>query len=164
MNRRELFDSTRALGAAFVAATALPGLFTWWRTSRVKDVAARTWADLGVASKVGAAVWQRGTLTIERVNRWRREVAEEVVYVRRNAGGFEAVSAICPHTGCLVKTRNEGFECPCHKSRFDAEGASLEGPSPRPLDRLECKVERGRLLVRYRRFRPGLSDPVPIDS
>lgn len=163
MNRRQLFDSARALGAALVAATALPVLFTWWRTSRVKNSAGRSWADLGVASKVGAAFWQRSTLSIERVNRWRREVLEEVVYIRRKADGIEAVSAICPHTGCLVKTRADGFECPCHESRFDAEGASREGPSPRPLDRLECKVERGRVLVRYRRFRPGLSKPVPID-
>ena len=164
MNRRGLLDSARGLGAALVAATSLPALFTWWRTSRARDRAEQAWADLGAVSKVEGASWQRRTLTLERVNRWRRELQEEVVYLRRKGEALEAVSAICPHTGCLVKTHADGFECPCHKSRFDAEGASLEGPSPRPLDRLECKLERGRLLVRYRRFRPGLGQPDPIES
>jgi Rieske Fe-S protein len=164
VNRRELLDSARGLAAALAAATALPVLLSWWRTSRAKDPVGKAWADLGAASKVEEVAWQRRTLSLERVNRWRREVQEDVVYLRRKGDALEALSAICPHTGCLVKPRAEGFECPCHKSRFDAEGTSLEGPAPRPLDRLECKVERGRLLVRYRRFRPGLPQQDPIDS
>jgi Rieske Fe-S protein len=150
VNRRELLESARGLAAALVAATSLPVLFTWWRTSRAKDRAPKAWADLGAASKVESALWQRRTLTLERVNRWRRDVQEEVVYLRRKGDAVESVSAICPHTGCLVKPRAEGFECPCHKSRFDPEGASIDGPSPRALDRLECKVERGRLPAQAR--------------
>ena len=64
----------------------------------------------------------------------------------------------------LVRLGAEGFLCPCHRSLFDLEGKSVDGPSPRPLDRLECKTERGRALVRFRRFRPGVRTPEPLDA
>jgi Rieske Fe-S protein len=31
---------------------------------------------------------------------------------------------------------------------FDARGAVVEGPPPRPLDRVEARVEAGTVLVR----------------
>jgi glycine/D-amino acid oxidase-like deaminating enzyme/nitrite reductase/ring-hydroxylating ferredoxin subunit len=56
--------------------------------------------------------------------------------VHRAADGkFFAVSAKCPHMGCLVhwNEAESSWDCPCHGSRFDARGAVLEGPALRPL-------------------------------
>jgi len=51
----------------------------------------------------------------------------------RTASGLAAISNTCTHLGCVVATTEVGFDCPCHGSRFDPDGAVLGGPAPRPL-------------------------------
>ncbi|MBM4088025.1 MAG: Rieske 2Fe-2S domain-containing protein [Planctomycetes bacterium] len=51
----------------------------------------------------------------------------------RDAEGVYAISTICTHLGCLVKSTSEGFECPCHGSRFAPDGTVTKGPAPLPL-------------------------------
>ncbi len=48
----------------------------------------------------------------------------------RDAEGVYAVSLICTHLGCVVKNIPEGFECPCHGSKFTMDGAVTKGPAP----------------------------------
>jgi len=53
---------------------------------------------------------------------------------RTGADTFEAFSMVCTHEGCLTQIRNgERFECPCHLSRFAADGSVINGPADRPL-------------------------------
>ncbi|MBC8530309.1 FAD-dependent oxidoreductase [Gehongia tenuis] len=41
---------------------------------------------------------------------------------------------VCTHMGCrLHETADHTFECPCHGSRFDADGEVIDGPANRPL-------------------------------
>jgi cytochrome b6-f complex iron-sulfur subunit len=69
------------------------------------------------------------------------------VAVFRDAGGAYAVSTICTHLGCVVKTNAEGFECPCHGSGFARDGEVKKGPAPRPLPWLKVTVAGGTLTV-----------------
>ncbi len=55
------------------------------------------------------------------------------VTIVRTEAGMAAISNTCTHLGCVVGTTEIGFDCPCHGSRFDAEGTVLGGPAPRPL-------------------------------
>ena len=55
------------------------------------------------------------------------------VAVFRDADGVYAVSLICTHLGCIVKQSPDGFECPCHGSRFTGDGAVTKGPAPKAL-------------------------------
>ncbi len=64
-------------------------------------------------------------------------VPEKNIFIYRTRGGFRAVSALCPHLGCVVASQGSGFRCPCHGSTFDAHGAVLGGPAPRPLSWLK---------------------------
>jgi Rieske Fe-S protein len=56
------------------------------------------------------------------------------IYVVRTASGFNAVTAICTHANCTVEWNGStAFECPCHGSRFTADGIVTNGPAFRPL-------------------------------
>jgi cytochrome b6-f complex iron-sulfur subunit len=50
--------------------------------------------------------------------------------------GVKALYKVCTHLGCLYKwvDTNDRFECPCHGSKFQADGTYIEGPAPRSLD------------------------------
>ncbi|WP_199433428.1 FAD-dependent oxidoreductase [Qaidamihabitans albus] len=65
-------------------------------------------------------------------------VGKKGVY-RDDEGGLHAVSLRCTHLGCLVRFNGaeRSWDCPCHGSRFDVDGAVLEGPAVRPLQRRE---------------------------
>jgi glycine/D-amino acid oxidase-like deaminating enzyme/nitrite reductase/ring-hydroxylating ferredoxin subunit len=56
-------------------------------------------------------------------------------YFRDDEGTLHGVSLRCTHLGCLVKfnAAERSWDCPCHGSRFDVDGAVLEGPATRPL-------------------------------
>ena len=69
------------------------------------------------------------------------------VAVYRDDQGVYAISRVCTHLGCIVKPTTEGFECPCHGSRYDRDGLVTKGPAPRPLQWLEVKEQGGALYV-----------------
>jgi Rieske Fe-S protein len=69
------------------------------------------------------------------------------VAIFKDAEGVYAVSTICTHLGCVVKANPEGFECPCHGSRFASNGEVTKGPAPRPLPWLKVNLSGGTLTV-----------------
>lgn len=58
---------------------------------------------------------------------------------RDEAGATHGVSLRCTHLGCLVRFNDaeRSWDCPCHGSRFDIDGAVLAGPATKPLERRE---------------------------
>jgi Rieske Fe-S protein len=53
-----------------------------------------------------------------------------------------AVSPTCSHMGCSVtwNAAETSWDCPCHGSRFDVDGAVLDGPAVRPLDGVDVEI------------------------
>lgn len=72
------------------------------------------------------------------------------IYIIHGPEGFYALSAVCTHLGCLtVWSPEQGqIACPCHGSKFNPEGAKIEGPAPRPLPWLKVVIsDEGDLMV-----------------
>lgn len=64
------------------------------------------------------------------------------------AGKVVAFSAICTHQGCIVVAAGKEFDCPCHKSSYDAAtGAVLGGPAPKPLPSVAVTVSGDAVLA-----------------
>jgi cytochrome b6-f complex iron-sulfur subunit len=64
--------------------------------------------------------------------------------------GLMALYMRCVHLGCRVPwcAPSQGFECPCHGSRYNAAGEYFGGPAPRNLDRFVVENQGGRLIIR----------------
>ncbi len=73
-------------------------------------------------------------------------------------------SPVCPHLGCQVYWNREKkqYDCPCHGSVFGPGGKVLAGPSPRALDTLPTKIEKGDLYVQWVQYKPAIPDKVPV--
>ena len=69
------------------------------------------------------------------------------VALYRDAGGIFAISTVCTHLGCIVKTGPEGFDCPCHGSRFAPDGKVIRGPAPKALPWLEVRHAGGNQFI-----------------
>ena len=91
------------------------------------------------------------------------------LFVFREGKSFYAISASCTHLGCTVKytklnqpkrVKISGaekdisfeFHCPCHGSKYYADGTNYSGPAPRPLHwyKLEIAPDDGQLVVDMR--------------
>lgn len=59
----------------------------------------------------------------------------------RDAQGVWAVTTVCTHLGCIVKSHAGGFECPCHGSRFAPDGKVQKGPAPAALAWLKVALD-----------------------
>ena len=64
--------------------------------------------------------------------------------------GLMALWQKCVHLGCRVPecASSQGFECPCHGSKYNYHGEYDSGPAPRNLDRFALEVDgQGNLIV-----------------
>lgn len=60
---------------------------------------------------------------------------KKVAVFRDADGQITKRSAVCTHMGCIVRWNQaeSTWDCPCHGSRFKAEGAVISGPAETPL-------------------------------
>jgi Rieske Fe-S protein len=64
---------------------------------------------------------------------------EEVTVGRDQAGEPHAVKTTCRHLGCVVTWNDaeESWDCPCHGSRYSADGQMLNAPTTKDLTKVE---------------------------
>jgi glycine/D-amino acid oxidase-like deaminating enzyme/nitrite reductase/ring-hydroxylating ferredoxin subunit len=68
-----------------------------------------------------------------------RITGRHLAVFRDDSGALHIRSARCPHLGCIVgwNEADRTWECPCHGSRFTAEGELAQGPATEGLERRE---------------------------
>ena len=65
-----------------------------------------------------------------------------VALKRTGPDTFDCYSLACTHEGCLLDiTNGQRFDCPCHFSRFDDNGAVVNGPATRPLQKITTSYD-----------------------
>jgi glycine/D-amino acid oxidase-like deaminating enzyme/nitrite reductase/ring-hydroxylating ferredoxin subunit len=64
-----------------------------------------------------------------------REGLAKVAAFRDESGELHKLSAVCTHAGCILRWNSleRCWDCPCHGSHFDVDGAVLNGPAIAPL-------------------------------
>lgn len=71
-------------------------------------------------------------------------ISGDAVVHRHADGRVQAWSARCTHLGCrLDRVIDDALVCPCHGSRFDAQGQVLTGPAVKPLVSLQVRAKDG---------------------
>jgi glycine/D-amino acid oxidase-like deaminating enzyme/nitrite reductase/ring-hydroxylating ferredoxin subunit len=60
----------------------------------------------------------------------------KIAVSRSDDGSLTELSAVCPHLGCIVEWNSAEYtwDCPCHGSRFRANGRVINGPANRDLE------------------------------
>ena len=66
------------------------------------------------------------------------------------AGGLMALFQRCVHLGCRVPwcSPSQGFECPCHGSKYNSVGEYFGGPAPRNLDRFVVELVGNNFIIK----------------
>lgn len=66
---------------------------------------------------------------------------EQLAVMKDQTGVITALSAVCTHLGCVVDWNgiDRTWDCPCHGSRFDADGKVLTGPAVKPLEKRQVR-------------------------
>jgi glycine/D-amino acid oxidase-like deaminating enzyme/nitrite reductase/ring-hydroxylating ferredoxin subunit len=68
-----------------------------------------------------------------------------VAVSRNDDGSLESVSALCTHAACIVhwNKSDKTWDCPCHGSRFHADGSVRAGPAVDALSAVELQPPAG---------------------
>jgi glycine/D-amino acid oxidase-like deaminating enzyme/nitrite reductase/ring-hydroxylating ferredoxin subunit len=79
-----------------------------------------------------------------------RDGTRKLAVYRDEQGELHALSAKCTHLGCVVhwNSAERSWDCPCHASRFDMDGAVLHGPAASPLAKKVLTPEGTRLATK----------------
>jgi Rieske Fe-S protein len=60
----------------------------------------------------------------------------QVAVYKDESGKVTQLSPVCPHAGCTVQwnAADKTWDCPCHGSRFQTDGAFMSGPAGKGLE------------------------------
>ena len=116
----DLYDSLRA--TPFVTQESMKNnleVGMHWIGDRLKGLT--SWSTEDVAPEEGKLINYKG---------------ETVGVYKDEAGKVTAVSATCPHLGCIVNwnSAEKSWDCPCHGGRFTCEGKIIQSPATKDLE------------------------------
>lgn len=108
------------------------------------------WVEAGDLSQLQVDQPEELVFRRNRIDGWKTTSEKSTAWVVKKANNeVIAYAPQCTHLGCAYhwEAQQKGFMCPCHTSLFSVDGAVVSGPAPRPLDRLEVKVDGNKILI-----------------
>jgi len=165
LRRRVLKWITAVGGIAAACLAGLPSLRAFLSPTFRKPQGI-AWVKLGEADLFDLDVPAKVDFVETVTDAWvENRVLRSVWVYTSDSENFVVYNGRCTHLGCGFGFDKDSklFRCPCHLGAFDLKsGAVLAGPPPRPLDRLETKVEGGILYAAYEDFRVGVAEKVAV--
>jgi len=156
VTRRQFFN--RAITATFGSFMGLMGLYSlaffWPKLSGGfgTDVDAGSVAE--IQSKVFASDGSILPMFVPEARAFvvpaPAKLSEQFATRNVEAAGLMALFQRCVHLGCRVPWcgPSQGFECPCHGSKYNSIGEYFAGPAPRNLDRFEVEISNDRFIIK----------------
>ena len=149
-NRRSFLQiATAIIGGVMGLAAGIPligfAISPAWKKGESK------WVNIGLVDRLKNSRYKKVNYTFIAKDGWVKATKKRSVYVTDKGNGeWSVFTRTCSHLGCLVRwdESQESFLCPCHGAVFDKNGAVVAGPPPKPLQKLEVKVESGILFVK----------------
>ncbi len=158
-----IISGVGALTSAFLAG--VPALRAFLSPLRVAR-RGQEWVRLGEADQFEFGVPTKVDFVQTVQDAWIETRALRDVWVYTDDGEtFTVYNGRCTHLACGYRFDEARgvFQCPCHNGLYDLKtGAVLGGPPPRPLDKLETRIERGILYVAYQSFRAGVPEKAAV--
>ena len=158
-SRRSFLGALLGLASAVIAAILAIPVLRYLLSPLTTESTTSGWSAAGRLSEATAAPGPLSrTLDLKQHDGWREIESTPKVYLVKTGTTVQALSAICPHLGCIVPwdvSRKE-FVCPCHGGVFGPDGAYRSGPPRRGMDTLETRVTNGTVMVKYQTFRPDV--------
>lgn len=161
ISRRTFLGYLAGAMSAFIGIVAGVPILGYLAAPLGKKEEAR-WITLGKVDAFKDPEPKLITFTMTRKDGWVEvQEARTCWVVPQSGGNFVAFNGRCTHLGCAYSWRTSGehsgkFFCPCHDGLYNREGTVLDGPPPRPLDRLEVKVQGDEVMVLFQDFRLGV--------
>jgi Rieske Fe-S protein len=124
------------LGGAVVSPAFGKRRSTWWPAAALDDLPDNEPTPIAIR--------------VTREDGYSQVVERQVVFlVKTGASEVTALSSTCTHLGCRVSWNadDQTLKCPCHGGVFDRTGAVKSGPPPKPLDKLQTRVDGEQVLV-----------------
>jgi glycine/D-amino acid oxidase-like deaminating enzyme/nitrite reductase/ring-hydroxylating ferredoxin subunit len=138
---------TNGTAAAMLIADMIAGRDNPWLklfdATRIKPLASAKEFASGTAATAGHLIGgylSRKAHEFDSLGRGEGKVLKidghNVAAWRDEEGLVHACSAVCTHMGCLVgwNETDRTWDCPCHGSRFAADGKVIHGPAVTPLE------------------------------
>ncbi|MFC4768948.1 ubiquinol-cytochrome c reductase iron-sulfur subunit [Effusibacillus consociatus] len=161
LSRRQFL--TYALGGtgAFMAA-AIGAPLIPFTADPLRKAGAASFVEVGKESDFSTDLPKKVEFEVEKKDGWyESKVKLSAWIIKKENGGWLAMSSICTHLGCQVNGSTDAsgksvpskdgewfFKCPCHDSLFDKYGVPKPGvPATRPLDEFKVDIRDGKVFL-----------------
>jgi len=158
VQRRSFLGVTTGLIAAGIAGFLGFTLGRYAILPALVEASGPEWLEVGPVAEIPEGKPENRSVIVSRNAGWGSYGSQQSVWVIRKGERLTVFSTVCPHLGCTITDKADGFGCLCHSSFWGPEGEKLGGPAPRAMDVLEHEVKDGTLRVKYQNFKQGVAE------